>query len=196
MSAAVRASSRSVSGLPRSPPLPSAAPGRPGQRKEIRQAQSRCPLLLAPLAATHRTASAEEVDRSAQGSRKAGLTAAGTTSTGCAPSSQATPRSSALSLPPQERASRALSYARALPVASELPGVQLLCTSPIPSSRKDRVAYTDATHGERLELIFDSNSTLLANAMSSTSSRRSGIAVPAGTVVGYTLYLASRLLTR
>ena len=52
-----------------SPRLPRA--GRVNE-KRFGQAGSRCPLLLAPPAVRHRTASAEEVDRSAQGSREGG----------------------------------------------------------------------------------------------------------------------------
>jgi hypothetical protein len=81
-------------------------------------------------------------------------------------------------------------------VASELPGVQLFGTVTDPLGRKGiGVAYTDATHGERLDLIFDpKTSTLLAERYVVTSSRRSGIAVPAGTIVGYTAHLASRVV--
>jgi len=128
---------------------------------------------------------------------KAGLTAAGTTSTGFPPlkSGQA-PVFGAIGFLLGETFARPTLRAALYRVASELPGVQLLGAVTDPVGRKGvGVAYTDATHGERLELIFDpKTSTLLGEFNVVTSSRRSGIAVPAGTVVGYTAHLASRVV--
>lgn len=81
-------------------------------------------------------------------------------------------------------------------VASGLPGVQLLGRVADPVGREGvGVAYTDRRHGERLELIFDpTSSTLLGERWVVTSPRRSGIAVPPGTAVGYTAQLTSRVV--
>lgn len=81
-------------------------------------------------------------------------------------------------------------------VASELPGVKLLGTVTDSVGRNGiGVAYTDPTHGERLELIFDpKTSTLLGERWVLTSSRRAGIAAPAGTIIGYAAHLASRVV--
>jgi hypothetical protein len=128
---------------------------------------------------------------------KAGLAAAGTTSTGLRPfKSGYAPIFGAVGFLLGESFARPELRAALYRVASELPGVQLLGTVTDPLGRKGiGVAYTDATHGERLELIFDpKTSTLLGERNVVTSSRRSGIAVPAGTVVGYTAHLASRVV--
>ena len=78
-------------------------------------------------------------------------------------------------------------------VAAELPGVQLLGKATDPTGREGvGVAYTDREHGQRLELIFDpATSTLLGERWIVTSPRRSGIAVPAGTVFGYASFSRS-----
>lgn len=80
-------------------------------------------------------------------------------------------------------------------VAAELPGVQLSGRVVDPVGREGvGVAYTDRQHGQRLELIFDpATTTLLGERWIVTSPKRSGIAVPAGTVFGYTAYLESKV---
>lgn len=126
-----------------------------------------------------------------------GLTSAGTTSTGLPPlKSGHAPVFGAIGSLLGDTFARPKLRAALYRVASELPGVQLLGTVTDPVGRKGvGVAYTDATHGERLELIFDpKTSTLLGERNVVTSSRRSGIAVPAGTVVGYAAHLASRVV--
>ena len=126
-----------------------------------------------------------------------GISTAGTTSTGLAPikSGYAPVFAHVGSLLGEAAAPPAL-RAALYRVASELPGVQLLGTVTDPVGRTGTgVAYTDPTHGQRLELIFDpKTSTLLAERYVLTSSRRSGIAAPAGTVVGYMVHLASRVV--
>ena len=124
--------------------LPSAAPGRPGQRKEIRQARSRCPLLLAPLAATHRTASAEEVDRSAQGSREGGPDRCGNHLDWVAPPQvRLRPDLRRGRLPPRRELRAPRSYARRSTGSPQnCPACSCSARSPIPSAARESGSHT------------------------------------------------------
>ena len=125
------------------------------------------------------------------------LSTAGTTSSGLPPVNSRDAKTFAAigSLLQQTTAPPAL-RAALYEVASELPGVQLLGTATDPAGRKGiGVAYDNPQHGERLELIFDpKTSALLGERWILTSSRRSGVAAPAGTVIGYAAHLKSRVV--
>lgn len=129
--------------------------------------------------------------------QKASLSTAGTTSVASPPVAQGQARTFAMIGALLQNATAPPALRAALyEVASELPGVQLLGAVRDPIGRKGiGVAYTGHRHGERLELIFDpATSTLLGERWVLTSSRRSGIAAPAGTVIGYSAHLATRVV--
>ena len=126
-----------------------------------------------------------------------GLTTAGTTSTGLSPRKSGHSKTfGAVGFLLGESFAPPALRAALYEVAAELPGVHLLGQVTDPVGRRGvGVAYTDPQHGERLELIFDpATSTLLAERWTVTSPKRSGIAVPAGTVVGYRAQLTARII--
>ncbi len=129
--------------------------------------------------------------------RTGSLSTAGTTSTGLPPvNSRDAKTFAAIGGLLQETTAPPALRAALYEVASELPGVQLLGTITDPVGRKGvGVAYNNPQHGERLELIFNpKTSALLGERWILTSSRRSGISAPAGTVIGYATHLESRVV--